>query len=67
MISSQNRAVDITIELTSTLVSAPLPKKSFAKCHRLYTLDSTLIQAKYGDIRDEGMKLILDAVMDIIS
>ncbi len=67
MITSQIRSSDITVELTPNLLSVPLPKNSFAKCHRLYAVEATLVQAKYGSLTADGMKQILDAVVSIIS
>jgi mRNA interferase MazF len=67
MITSHGRATDVIVELTPQLLSSPLPKDSFVKCHRLYALDASLVQTKFGTVNSEGMRLIFDKVVRIIS
>ena len=67
MISSKTRERDITIELTPELLVSHLPKNSFVRCHRLFTMDADLVLSKYSRVTPKGMKLIFDAVVSIIS
>lgn len=66
MISSQTRTSAVAIELTPELLTNPLPKNSFVRCHQLYTIDQHLLLSKYGSVTKEGMMLIFDAVVSII-
>jgi mRNA interferase MazF len=67
MISSKGRADGIVLELTPELIISPLPKQSFVRCHRFFTMDAELILAKYSQVTPEGMNMILEKVVSIIS
>lgn len=66
MISSHKREADVAIELTGSLLSTPLPKPSFVKCHRLYAIDARLLRGKIGSVTPEGMQLVTDTVIQLI-
>ena len=67
MISSKNRTDNTSVELTANLITHPMPRTSFVRCHRLFTVTDKLLLAKYSSVNAEGMKQILGTVVSIIS
>jgi len=67
MISSNKRDDDIVVSLDDKLLTEPLPKPSFAKCHRLFSIETKLLKGKLSALTPEGMALIADTVIRIIS
>ena len=67
MISSVNRPNDITFELLPQMVSVPLPKNSFVKCHRLFSVDAKLMNAKLSEVNMAALKEINSLVTSLIS
>ena len=49
MITSKDKEDTFGIEIENVHLTVPLPKKCFAKCHRLVTIDTNLIQKKIGE------------------
>lgn len=67
MVTSKTSDVAPMVELTPEFLSRPLPKNSFAKCHRIYTIDAKLISAKYSKLTHKGLELVREKVLSIIS
>jgi mRNA interferase MazF len=67
MISSRKRDIDITIELTPELTAHVLPKNSFVKCHRVFTINRTLIKSTYSTLSEKGLAAVLKKLIAIIS
>lgn len=67
MVTSKTSNVAPMVELIPELLSRPLPKNSFAKCHRIYTIDAKLISARYSKLTKEGMGMIREKVLSVIS
>jgi len=66
MITSRQGRYAPVVELTENLLSHPLPKQSLVRCHRLYTIDNTLVRARYSRLSPEGLKMVFDQVVQII-
>ncbi|MBI1287927.1 MAG: hypothetical protein GC178_10140 [Flavobacteriales bacterium] len=67
MVTSKRSSSISMIELTPELLTSPLPKNSFAKCHRIHTIDAMLISGRYSKLTDKGMDLVRQMVVSVIS
>ena len=67
MISSNSRGNDIAISLEGMLLTEPLPKPSFAKCHRVFSVEAKLLKGKLSALRPESLSVIVNTVVRIIS
>ena len=66
MITSSVREKDLKVELTSEKVSVQLPKQSYVKCHRLFTIEQNLISGKISSITSSGMNEVIQTILKII-
>jgi len=66
MITSQPRTDGVNIELTSADVDISLPKKSFVRCHRLATIDETIVTKKFATVKVDFLKNVLKGIQSLI-
>jgi len=67
MVTSKKSNATTMVALTTELLSNPLPKYSFAKCHRLYTIHSKLVKARYSRLNGKGMSAVMEGILSVIS
>jgi mRNA interferase MazF len=67
MISSQQRHEGYSVELSDFFLTEPMPKQSFVRCHRLFAMDAKLVLGKLSSLTPQGMKRVLNEVVNIIS
>jgi len=66
MVTSKTSDTAPMVNLTPDLLTRALPKNSFAKCHRIYTIDGELIAAKYSQLTEKGMALVRKEILSMI-
>lgn len=66
MITSSVREEDIKIELTPDKVSEQLPKQSYVKCHRLFTIHKSLLLGKISTVNSGCLTEVTKAILKII-
>jgi mRNA interferase MazF len=67
MITSKKSDGAPMVNLVPDLLTRALPKDSFAKCHRIYTIDGKLITAKYSQLTPKGMAQVFEKFLSVIS
>ena len=66
MITSQQKADGLNIEITSKDIDISLPKQSFVRCHRVATIDEKIISGKFASITKDFLKTVVAAVYSLI-
>lgn len=66
MITSQNKNDGYNIPITKVDVSQVLPKNSFVRCHRIATIDQSIIYKKIGEANIDFTDKIVGLVHSIL-
>ncbi len=67
MITSSTSHPNLLIEIDNALLTHPLPKKSYFKCHRVHALHSSLIQHKVSVAMPELIDKVREKIIFLIS
>jgi mRNA interferase MazF len=66
MITSQNKEDGYTISITELDVNEALPKNSFVRCHRIATIDQSIIYKKIGEATPDFTNKIVGLIQAIL-
>lgn len=67
-ITSRQRNEDYSIKITrNQFASGMLPRESYVRTNRLFTVDSTIIQKKVGQLQTTTVKLIQSTIAQLFA
>jgi mRNA interferase MazF len=66
MITSQNKSDGFNIPITEADISNSLPKESFVRCHRITTIDQSIVYRKIGEASRDFTDRVVKGVYGIL-
>lgn len=66
MITSQNKSDGFNIPIREADISHPLPKESFVRCHRIATIDRSIVYRKIGEASTDFTNRVVEGICEIL-
>ena len=66
MVTSVQKQDDFTFELKNTMLTTPLHKQSEVRCHKIFTLEKSIVVRKISKINHIPMQDLLNQIVETV-